>query len=60
MINRIYDVFCSFNDNVFPGYKDFPNSNLIINLRENKRFGLIEYIKQNKKFVFENDKFCDL
>ena len=41
-------------------FGDFPNSNLIINLPENKGFGLIEYIKQNKKFDFENDNFYDL
>ena len=60
VLKLMYDIFGSFNDSVLPGYKDFPNSNLIINLPENKGFGLIEYIKQNKKFDFENDNFYDL
>ena len=60
VLKLMYEIFGSFNDNVLPGYRYFPNSNLIINLPENKGFGLIEYIKKNKKFDFENDDFYDL
>ena len=60
VLKLMYDIFGSFNDNVLPGYKNFPNSNLIINLPEKKGFGLIEYIKKYKKFDFENDDFYDL
>ena len=60
VLKLMYEIFGSFNDNVLPGYKGFPNSNLIINLPENEGFGLIEYIKKNKKFEFENDNFYDL
>ena len=60
VLKLMYDIFGSFNDNVLPGYKNFPNSNLIMNLPEKKGFGLVEYIKKNKKFEFEKDDFYEL
>ena len=60
VLKLMYDIFGSFNDDVLPGYKKFPNSNLISNLPEKKGFGLIEYIKQNKRFDFEDENFYDL
>ena len=60
VIKLMYDIFGSFNDNVLPGYKDFPNANLVVNLPEKEGIGLVEYIKQNQKFKFENDNFYDL
>ena len=60
VIKLMYDIFGSFNDNVLPGYKKFPNSNLISNLPEKGGIGLVEYIKQKQKFKFENNDFYDL
>ena len=60
VLKLMYDIFGSFNNNVLPGYKNFPNSNLIMNLPEKKGFGLVEYIKKNKKFEFEKDDFYEL
>ena len=60
VLKLMYDIFGSFNDNVLPGYKDFPNANLVVNLPEKEGIGLVEYIKQNQKFKFENDNFYDL
>ena len=57
---KMYYIFGSFNDKVLPGYKNFPNSNLIIKLPERNGIGLVEYIKQNEKFKFENNYFYDL
>jgi serine/threonine protein kinase len=60
VLKLMYEIFGSFNDGVLPGFKHFPNSNLIENLPEKKGFGLIEYIKLNKKFDFEDENFYDL
>ena len=60
VLKLMYEIFGSFNDNVLPGYKDFPNANLVVNLPEKEGIGLVEYIKQNQKFKFENDNFYDL
>ena len=60
VLKLMYEIFGSFNDNVLPGYRNFPNSNLIVNLPEKNGVGLVEYIKKNKKFDFENDDFYDL
>ena len=60
VLRFMYDIFGSFNDNVFPGYKKLPNANLIANLPEKAGIGLVEYIKQKQKFKFENEHFYDL
>ena len=60
VLKLMYEIFGSFNDNVLPGYKKFPNANLIVNLPEKEGIGLIEYIKQNEKFKFENNDFYEL
>ena len=60
VIKLMYDIFGSFNDNVLPGYKKFPNANLIENLPEKEGIGLVEYVKQKQKFNFENNDFYDL
>ena len=60
VLKLMYDIFGSFNDNVLPGYKNFPNANLVSNLPEKNGIGLVEYIKQKEKFKFENNNFYDL
>ena len=60
VLKLMYDIFGSFNDNVLPGCKGFPNANLIVNLPEKEGSGLVEYIKMYKKFEFKDDKFFDL
>ena len=60
VLKLMYDIFGSFNDNVLPGYRTFPNANLISNLPEKEGSGLVEYIKKFKKFEFKDDKFFDL
>ena len=60
VLKLMYDIFGSFNDNVLPGYRNFPNANLIANLPEKEGSGLVEYIKKYKKFEFKDDKFFDL
>ena len=59
VLKLIYDIFGSFNQNVLPGFDKFPNSNLIVNLPEKNGIGLINYIKANQKFNFENEDFYD-
>ena len=60
VIKLIYEKIGPFNEEVFPGYKYFPKSNLLEKLNEIKGMGLINYIKKNKKFDFENNNFYDL
>ena len=60
VLKLMYNIFGSFNDNVLPGYKNFPNSSLISKLPENQGIGLINYIEQHKQFEFENNNFYDL
>ena len=60
VLKSMHEIFGSFNDMMLPGYRFFPNSNLIVNLPEKKGIGLIEYIKRNQKFNFENDDFYNL
>ncbi len=60
VLKLMYDIFGSFNDNVLPGCKGFPNANLIANLPEKEGSGLVEYIMRYKKFEFKDDKFFDL
>ena len=60
VIKLMYNIFGSFNDNVLPGYKNFPNSHLLSKLPESNGIGLINYIKIHKKFEFENNDFYDL
>lgn len=59
VLKLIYEIFGSFNQNSLRGYDKFPNSNLIINLPKKNGIGLINYIKANQKFNFENEEFYD-
>ena len=50
---KMYYIFGSFNDKVLPGYKNFPNSNLIKELPERNGIGLVEYsISSAETFSF--------
>ena len=60
VLKYMYEIFGSFNDDLLPGYRDFPNGNLVANLPEKEGIGLVEFINQKKKFEFENDNFYDL
>ena len=60
VLQLMYNIFGSFNDNILPGYKSFPRSYYLNNLKETKGIGLNNLIKEKKKFEFENDNFFDL
>ena len=60
VIKLMYEIFGPFNDEVLPGYKNFPSSKILENLNAKKGIGLINYIEKNKKFDFENNNFFDL
>ena len=60
VIKLMYEIFGSFNDKVLPGHKNFPKSYILESLEKKKGIGLINYIKKNKKFEFENNNFYDL
>ena len=60
VLQLMYNIFGSFNDNILPGYKSFPSSYYLNNLKETKGIGLNNLIKEKKKFEFENDNFFDL
>ena len=60
VLQLMYNIFGSFNDNILPGYKSFPRSYYLSGLKEIKGIGLNNLIKEKKKFEFENDNFFDL
>ena len=60
VIRSIYKILGSFNDDVLPGYQNFPGSHLLKSLPEEKGSGLINEIKTKQLFEFENDDFYDL
>lgn len=60
VISLMYKIFGSFNDDILPGFKNFPNSKIIESLPATKGIGLVNYIKENKKFDFANDDFFNL
>ena len=60
VICLMYEIFGSFNDDILPGFKNFPNSKIIQSLPAYEGKGLVNYIKENKKFDFANDDFYNL
>ena len=60
VIKLMMKIFGSFDEKILPGYKTFPNSYLLENIQKIEGIGLINYIKEKKKFDFENDNFYDL
>ena len=60
VLQLMYNIFGSFNDNTLRGYKYFPRSYYLNNLKETKGIGLNNLIKEKKKFEFENGNFFDL
>jgi serine/threonine protein kinase len=61
VIKLMMNIFGTFNEKLLPGYKDFPNSKrLLENIQECQGIGLVNYIKKNQKFEFENENFYDL
>ena len=60
VLQLMYNIFGSFNDNTLRGYKYFPRSYYLNNLKETKGIGLNNLIKEKKKLEFENDNFFDL
>ena len=61
VIKLMMNIFGTFNEKLLPGYKDFPNSKrLLENLPVYQGIGLVNYIKKNQKFEFENENFYDL
>ena len=60
VLQLMYNIFGAFNDNILPGYKSFPRSYYLNNLKETQGIGLNNLIKEKKKFEFENDNFFDL
>ena len=61
VIKKMMNIFGTFNEKLLPGYKDFPNSKrLLENLPVYQGIGLVNYIKKNQKFEFENENFYDL
>lgn len=60
VLKLIIKIFGSINDKNLPGFKNYPNSRILKNLAEVKGIGLINYIKKNQLFDFENDNFYNL
>ena len=59
VIKLMFKIFGSFNENILPGFKNFPSSKILENIPETKGIGLINYIKDKKLFELEDD-FYDL
>jgi serine/threonine protein kinase len=60
VISLMYKIFGSFNEAILPGFKNFPNSKILETLPATQGIGLVNYIKENKKFDFVNDDFYNL
>ena len=60
VISLMYKIFGSFNDDILPGFKNFPNSKILEALPQAQGIGLVKYIKENQKFDFVNDDFYNL
>jgi serine/threonine protein kinase len=60
VISLIYKIFGSFNEDILPGFKNFPSSKILKSLPETQGIGLVGYIKKNQKFKFVNEDFYDL
>ena len=58
VLKKINQIFGSFNS--IPEFKDLPKYLKYKNVFQEFGFGLINYIKKNQKFVFENNNFYDL
>ena len=59
VMSLIYKIFGSFNDDILPGFKNFPSYRIFKSLPETQGIGLVNYIKENQKFLV-NDEFYDL
>lgn len=60
VLKLIISIFGPFDDEKLPGYKNFPLSKRLENLKDQKEIGLVQFIKKRKKFEFKNDDFFDL
>ena len=60
VMGLMYQIFGSLNDDILPGYKNFPSSKILKLLPETRGIGLINFIKEKQKFSFENDDFYNL
>ena len=60
VIQLMYNIFGSFNDDILPGFKKFPLSKILESLPKTQGIGLVNYIKENKKFNFVNEDFYNL
>ncbi len=55
VIKLMYNIFGSFNDDILPGFKSFPNYKQLKALPITKGVGLIRYLKENQKFEVNYD-----
>ena len=60
VMSLIYKIFGSFNDDILPGFKNYPSYRIFKSLPETQGIGLVNYIKENQKFNFVNEDFFDL
>ena len=60
VIKLIYKIFGSFNETIFPGFKNFPFSKMLEDIPQIEGIGLANYIISNQRFKFENNDFYDL
>ena len=60
VMSLIYKIFGSFNDDILPGFKNFPSYRIFESLPETQGIGLVNYIKENQKFNFVNNDFYNL
>ena len=60
VMGLMYQIFGSLNDDILPGFKNFPSAKILELLPETQGIGLVNYIKKNQKFNFENNDFYNL
>ena len=60
VMGLMYKIFGSLNDDILPGFKNFPSAKILELLPETQGIGLVNYIKKNQKFNFKNNDFYNL
>ena len=60
VMSLIYKIFGSLNDDILPGFKNYPSYRIFESLPETQGIGLVNYIKENQKFNFVNEDFYNL
>ena len=61
VLKLMFNIFGSFNENILPDFKNFPNSHLLEKISQTEGIGLRNYILKKEKIIeIKDDNFYDL